>query len=113
MPPSTLSDSSVDAGVLVHGLDDLAALEGRGLQRRAGDVAGGDVAREAREHAARVGLPVRREQARERRHDVAAAVVLDASAASSSTSGAALIILRLSRSHCTSAPVIAIEPSRQ
>ena len=33
--------------------------------------------------------------------------------ASSSTSGAALIIPRLSRSHCTSAPVIAIEPSRQ
>ena len=33
--------------------------------------------------------------------------------ASSSTSGAALISLRLSRSHCTSAPVIAIAPSRQ
>ena len=33
--------------------------------------------------------------------------------ASSSTSGDALIIFRLSRSHCTSAPVIAIEPSRQ
>ena len=31
--------------------------------------------------------------------------------ASSSTSGAALISLRLSRSHCTSAPVIAIDPS--
>ena len=31
--------------------------------------------------------------------------------ASSSTSGEASIIFRLSRSHCTSAPVIAIEPS--
>ena len=109
MPPSTLSDSSVDARVLVHRLDDLAALVGGRLQRRAGDVARVDVAGQAREHAARVGLPVRREQARERRHDVAAAVVLDASAASSSTSGAALIIFRLSRSHCTSAPVIAID----
>ena len=77
MPPSTFSDSSVDARVLVHRLDDLAALEGRGLQRRAGDVAGVDVARQAREHAAGVRLPVRREQAREGRHDVQAAVVLD------------------------------------
>ncbi len=31
--------------------------------------------------------------------------------ASSSTSGAALMSFRLSRSHCTRAPVIAIEPS--
>src|SRR3954469_10858228 len=66
----------VDARVLVHRLDDLAALEGRGLQGRAGDVAGVDVARQAREHPAGVGLPVRREQAREGRHDVQPAVVL-------------------------------------
>src|SRR3954451_8911010 len=66
-----------DARVRVHGLDHLAALVGRGLQRRAGDVAGVHVAGQARDDATRIGLPVRREQARERRHHVAAAVVLD------------------------------------
>ena len=78
MPPSTLSDvqgrrpsrSSI-ASI------DLAGLERRRLQRRAGDVARVDVAGQAGEHAAGVGLPVRREQARERRHDVQAAVVVD------------------------------------
>ena len=77
MPPSTLSDSSSTPESCVHRLHDLAALVGRRLQRRAGDVPGVDVAGQAGDHAARVGLPVRREQARERRHDVAAAVVVD------------------------------------
>ena len=40
-------------------------------------MAGGDVAREAREHATRIGLPVRREQAGEGGNDVQATVVLD------------------------------------
>src|SRR5919197_4331124 len=44
----------LDARVLVHRLDDLAALVGRGLQRRAGDVPGVDVTGQAGEHAARV-----------------------------------------------------------
>ena len=39
MPPSTFSDSSVDAGVGVHRLDDLAGLVRGRLERRAGDVA--------------------------------------------------------------------------
>src|SRR5262249_52070383 len=40
----------LDARVLLHRLDDLAALVGGGLERRAGDVAGVDVAGQTGEH---------------------------------------------------------------
>ena len=67
MPPSTLSVRELDAGVAVHGLDDLARLPRRRLQHGAREVALGDVAGQAGDHAAGVAAPVRREQARRTR----------------------------------------------
>ena len=112
MPPSTFSsverrrpESAFIAST--H----LAGLEGRGLQRGPGDVPLVDVAGQADDRAARVGAPVRREQAGERRHEVGAAVVLDRARPAPRSPAAVLIRPRLSRSHCTSEPVTAIEPS--
>ena len=64
------------AGVGVHGVDDLAGLERRRLEHRAGQVTLVHVPGEADDGAARVRTPVRREQAGERGHEVGAAVVL-------------------------------------
>ena len=77
MPPSTFSARRSTPASRVHRLDDLARLPRGRLEHRAGEVALGDVAGEAGDHAARVAAPVRREQAGERGHEVAAAVVLD------------------------------------
>ena len=70
----------------------------------------GHIAGEAGDHAARVRAPVRREQARERRHDTAAAVVVHRARQGLDVGGAAKSVPRLSRSHCTSEPATAMEP---
>ena len=67
----------LDAGVRLHGVEDLAGLPRGRLEGGPGDVALVDVAGHAHDRAARVAAPVRREQARERRHEVRPAVVLD------------------------------------
>ena len=58
-------------------IEHLAGLERGGLERRPRDVALVHVAGEADDRAAGVAAPVRREQARERRHEVDASVVVD------------------------------------
>jgi hypothetical protein len=77
MPPSTLSAVSSHAGILAHGVEHLARLEGGGLQRGAGDVALVDEARQAGDDPARVAAPVGGVQAGEGGHEIDAAVVLD------------------------------------
>ena len=64
------------AGDGVGGVDHLAGLPGRGLERRARDVARAGVGGQADDHAARVVAPVRGEQAGEGGHEVDAAVVV-------------------------------------
>ena len=54
-----------DAGVLLHRLHDFAGLKRRRLQHRARQVSLVRVARQPRDHAARVVLPIRRVQAAE------------------------------------------------
>ena len=110
-PPSTLSTSSVHAGVLLHRLDDVAALVADRLQRGPGQVRVGVEAGQPDDRAAGVGAPVRREQPGERRHEVDAAVVLDLRGPASRSRAAPLMMPSWSRSHCTAEPVTAIEPS--
>ena len=50
-------------------------LEGRGFERRAGNVRLGDKGRQPDEDPLSVVVPMRRKQSRERRHQIAAAVV--------------------------------------
>src|SRR4029077_3125697 len=71
-----LDRGQLDAGVLGHGVDDLAGLPGGGLQHGTGDVRLGDVAGQAGDDATGVGAPVRGEQTGEGRHEVGAAVVV-------------------------------------
>ncbi len=77
IPPSTFSVVSVEAGVGVHRVDHLAGLPAGRLEHSTRQVTLGDVRRQPDDHPARLASPVRREQAAERRHDVAAAVVVD------------------------------------
>src|SRR5690606_15593679 len=72
-----LERGELDAGVLRHRVGDFARLVGGRLEGGAGDVALVDVASQADEHAARVALPVRREQAGEGGHDVHATGIID------------------------------------
>ena len=65
------------ARVLLHRVDDVAALVADRLQRGPGDVGVGVVARQPDDRPARVGAPVGREQAGEGRHEVDPAVVVD------------------------------------
>ena len=101
-----------DAGVGVHRVEDLAGLPGGRLEHGPGDVALVDVAGEAGDHAAGVDSAStartgRRTPGRSTRRRCPRRC-----SASASTSADDVIIPRLSRSHWTSAPVIAIEPSR-
>ena len=66
-----------DAGVRLHGDEDVVDLIGQGFHRRADDVVLVDAAGDAHDGAARVLIPVRRAEARERRDDVAAVGILD------------------------------------
>ncbi len=68
----------LDTRIGLHGVQDLARLEGRRLQSRACDVRLRVVARHADDRSARVAAPVRGEQAGEGRDEVHAAVVVDA-----------------------------------
>ena len=56
-------------------VEHVGALERDRLERGARDVRRGGAAREAEDRAARVGVPVRRAEAGERRHEIDAAVV--------------------------------------
>ena len=56
--------------VAVHGLQQIARLVAHGLQRGARDLARPRRARQAEERAARLGLPVRRTEADEGRHQI-------------------------------------------
>src|SRR5262249_21358604 len=61
--------------VALHAFDDVARLERHRLERRARQVRLGRPAREADDRAARVGVPVRRPEPDERRHERDAAAV--------------------------------------
>src|SRR5664280_2490061 len=64
-----------DAGVLLHGVEDVGALEGDRLEDRAREMSAGRAAGEPKDGAPRVGVPVRRAEPREGRHHVHAPVV--------------------------------------
>ena len=71
----------------------------------------GGITSESGDYTARIGLPVRGKQAGKSRNEVHAAVVFTVFA-NVSISELVRIRPRLSRSHCTSAPVMATLPSR-
>ena len=101
------------AGVGPHRFEQVARLEGHRLDRRAGDVGGRRAAGDAEDRAAGIGIPVRSAQADERRHDDDAARVGHAARPAASTSADVLMMPSPSRSHCTTAPAMNTEPSRQ
>ena len=74
------------------------------LQRGARDVGRGRAAGEPDDRAARVGIPVRRAEPGEGRHEVHAAGSRGTVAASASTSARLSMMPSPSRSHCTTAP---------
>ncbi len=72
-----LERGQLDAGVGLHRLDDLAGLEGAGLQRSPCQVALVDEACQTDDQTAGVGAPAWREEAGEGGYEVGAAVVVD------------------------------------
>ena len=66
-----------DTGIALHRLDHVERLIRGGFQCGACNVAGGGVARQPGDHAARIGTPVRRIEAGKRRHKIHVAVVGD------------------------------------
>ena len=74
-PPSTRSSASAMPAVAVDRVEQVGHLVRDALDGGARDVAGGRAARDADDGAARVGVPVRRAESREGRHQVDAAVV--------------------------------------
>src|SRR5581483_7947693 len=68
-----------DATVGCHGFEDLAGLVAHGLQRGAGDMAGGRAARQADDGATRIGVPVGRAEADEGGYEINATVIGNAS----------------------------------
>ncbi len=99
------------AAVGVHGLQHFTRLVADRFQRGAHDVGPVDVAGQADDDAAGVAAPVGGEESAEGRHEIAAAAVVARCRAMASVSAAFSIRPRLSRSHCTVAPAMAIEPS--
>ena len=79
MPPSTLRQVRVDAGVGGHGVDDVAGLVADRLEGRPRQVGVGVEPGQPDDRPARVAAPVGSEQAAEGRHEVDPAGVLDLS----------------------------------
>ena len=105
MPPSTLTDfKGTPESAFV------APITARyGLQHGPRQATLVDEPGQVDDRATRVQAPIRREQSQERGPEVGATVVLDP--ACFSISAAVPMRPRLSRSHCTSDPVTAMEPS--
>ena len=66
-----------DAGVAVHGLEQIGDLESDALDGGPRDMAGRRASRDPHDRAARVRIPVRRPESGEGRHEIDAAVVRD------------------------------------
>ena len=56
--------------VLLHGVEQVARLVGDGFQRRAGEFGRPGIARQAEDRAARLGIPMRRAETDEGRHEI-------------------------------------------
>ncbi len=93
-----------------HGLEQVAGLEGDGLEPGGNDVGGGRGAREAENRGAGLCVPMRRSEPLEGRHERDAGFRVGL-APSASLSAAATIRPSVSRSHCTVAPAMKIAPS--
>ena len=113
MPPSTRSTVFAVAALPVplHRVEQVAGLEGDRFQRGAGEFGRAGVARQAEDRAARLGIPMRRAEAGEGRHEIDALRVGSACAGKLAAVGALPITFSPSRSHCTAAPAMKIEPS--
>ena len=71
MPPSTRSTvPAADRPVGAHRFEQVAGLIADRLERGAGDLGGARIAREAEHGAARLGIPIGRAEADERRHQI-------------------------------------------
>ena len=114
MPPSTRSTVSAAAPRQSRRMASSRSrgLEADGFERGAGDLGRAGVAGEAEDRAARLGVPPRRAEAGEGRHQIDLLRVGSAGRRHrAGLVGAARRSPSPSRSHCTAAPATKIEPS--